>query len=92
MDAGARYDAMNAGGLLRGNTAAPEWNRDMAQDASFIALLAKYYPAPNISLYARYHHNLESSVKLPTAVSADNDENPVSNLASLFALGVDMAF
>jgi len=89
---GARYDSMNAGGLLRGNTAAPDWNRDMAQDASFIALLAKYYPAPNIGLYARYHHNLESSAKLPTAVNTDNDEHPLSNLASLLSLGVDMAF
>jgi len=89
---GARYDQMKAGGLIRGMPQAMNaaWDQDLNQDASLLALIGKYYPAPNIGLYARYHHNLESSVKLPSAMGGD--EHPATNLTSMFIVGVDMAF
>jgi len=87
---GARYDQMDSAGLLRGSTMVAAWDRDMAQDASFLALVGKYYPKPNVGLYARYHHNLASSVKLPTALGGG--EHPTTNLTSMIAVGVDMAF
>jgi len=87
---GVRYDQMSSGGLLRGNTGAANWDRDLAQDAAFLGLIAKYYPSPNIGLYARYHHNLKTSVKLPTVLGGD--ENPATNLTSMVTVGVDMAF
>jgi len=84
---GVRYDQMNSGGLIKGM---PSWNEELNQDASFLGLIAKYYPSPNIGLYARYHHNLKTSVKLPTALGGD--ENPATNLTSMVTVGVDMAF
>lgn len=87
---GARYDLMDAGGLLRGSTTMAAWDEDLAQDTSFLALIGKYYLAPNIGLYARYHHNLKSGQKLPTATGGA--EHPARNLRSMFLFGVDMAF
>jgi len=84
---GMRYDSMSAGGLIKGM---PAWDQPMNQDASFIGLLAKYYPTPSIGLYARYHHNLESSATLPTALGGD--EHPATNLTSMALVGVDMTF
>lgn len=84
---GTRYDSMSAGGLIRGM---PGWNQPMKQDASFIGLLAKYYPTPNIGLYVRYHYNLESSATLPTALGGG--EHPATNLKSMALVGMDMAF
>lgn len=84
---GLRYDQMSPGGLKRGM---PGWNKDLNLDASFLGVIGKYYPRPNIGLYARYHQNLESSDQLPNALGGE--EHPARNLTSMFALGVDMAF
>ncbi len=84
---GTRYDSMSAGGLIKGM---PGWDQPMKQDASFIGLIAKYYPTPSIGLYMRYHHNLESSAKLPTALGGE--EHPATNLTSMASFGMDMAF
>lgn len=84
---GVRYDSMSAGGLIKGM---PGWDQPMKQDASFIGLLAKYYPTPNIGLYVRYHHNLESSATLPSALGGE--EHPATNLTSMVLFGVDMSF
>ncbi len=91
---GARYDQMSGGGLIRGmpESMNAAWDEDLNQDASFLALIAKYYPAPNIGLYARYHQNLESSAKLPTAIMNGGAEHPATNLTSMFTVGIDMAF
>ena len=89
---GVRYDKMNAGGLIKGM---PSFDQSVKQDASFLALIGKYYPSPNIGLYARYHHNLESSQKMPNLAMVDGldgQENPATNLTSMVTVGVDMAF
>jgi len=88
---GARYDMMDAGGLSKLPTMMQGTDPEINQDASFLALIAKYYPNPNIGLYARYHHNLESSVKMPTNVFG-GIEHPARNLSSMITVGVDMAF
>ncbi len=87
---GVRYDSMSAGGLILGNPADPAWDQPMKRDASFIGLVAKYYPAPNIGLYVRYHQNLESSATLPTVLGGE--EHPATNLTSMVLFGVDMSF
>ncbi|GMQ87537.1 MAG: hypothetical protein BMS9Abin08_0741 [Gammaproteobacteria bacterium] len=84
---GVRYDSMSAGGLEKGM---PGWDESLNQDASFIGLLAKYYPTPNIGLYARYHQNLESSANMPAALGGE--ETPATNFKSMALVGVDMAF
>jgi len=88
---GVRYDMMKPGGLSQLPPALQAGDPEINQNASFLGLLGKYYPRPNIGLYARYHHNLESSVKLPTA-GFGGDEHPATNLTSMFTVGVDMAF
>jgi len=88
---GMRYDNMQSGGLSKLPTMLQGSDPVINQDASFLALIAKYYPSPNIGLYARYHYNLESSVKSPTNVFGGN-ENPATNLTSMVTVGVDMAF
>jgi len=85
---GVRYDQMTSGGLVKGMAS---WNENLNKNASFLGLLAKYYPSPNIGLYARYHYNLEPSAKFPTAISSGS-EHPASNLTSMVTVGVDMAF
>jgi hypothetical protein len=88
---GARYDYMQTGGLsvLPVPFRTPG-DAEINQDASFLGVIAKYYPVPNIALYGRAHFNLESSVALPAALGGD--ENPATNLESMFTVGVDMAF
>lgn len=84
---GVRYDQMSPGGLEKLPMGSTE---PLNVDASFIAPILKYYPSPNIGLYARAHVNLESNKKNP--IGGGTDEHPATNLSSLFALGVDMAF
>lgn len=88
---GIRYDQMDTGGLSRLPPALQGSDPEINQDASFLAAIAKYYPTPNIGLYARYHQNLESSVKLPSNVFGGS-EHPATNLKSMVTVGVDMAF
>ena len=88
---GVRYDSMDTGGLSLLPPALQAGDPAINQDASFIAVIAKYYPRPSIGLYARYHQNLESSVKLPTNVFG-GVEHPARNLKSMITVGVDMAF
>lgn len=89
---GVRYDMMQTGGLsVLPTPFVTAGDAEVNQDASFLGLLGKYYPRPNIGLYARYHHNLESSVKLPANVSG-GIEHPGTNLKNMFTVGVDMAF
>lgn len=88
---GVRYDMMETGGLSELPPALQAGDPQINQDASFIGIIGKYYPSPNIGLYARYHQNLESSVKLPTA-GFGGIEHPATNLTSMVSVGVDMAF
>ncbi len=83
---GLRYDWMAPGGLKRLPMPGPQINID----ASFIAPIVKYYPSPNIGLYARAHFNLEDSAKIPTP--GGTEEHPLTNLRNMVSLGVDMAF
>ena len=73
----ARYDVMDAGGLLRLPTGA----RGPVEDAAWLALQGKYYVHPNVGLYARDHFNLRSS-----------GVSPPRNLRNALLFGVDMAF
>jgi hypothetical protein len=84
---GLRYDWMSPGGLkkLPMGSSLP-----LNIDASFLAPIVKYYPHPNIGLYARAHINLESSKKNP--IGGGVDEHPATNLQNMLAFGVDMAF
>lgn len=84
---GLRYDWMAPGGLKQLPMGSTE---QLNIDASFIAPIIKYYPSPNIGLYARAHVNLEDNSKNP--IGGGVDEHPLSNLRSMLALGVDMAF
>jgi len=84
---GLRYDWMAPGGLKQLPMGSTE---QLNIDASFLAPIIKYYPRPNIGLYARAHFNLESSAKNP--IGGGTNEHPLTNLTSLVSLGVDMAF
>ncbi len=84
---GLRYDWMAPGGLKQLPMGSTE---QLNIDASFLAPIVKYYPRPNIGLYARAHFNLESSAKNP--IGGGTAEHPLTNLTNLVSLGVDMAF
>jgi len=84
---GTRFDLMDPGGLKRGM---PGWNKDLNQDAAFLAVIGKYYPRPNISFYTRAHFNLLGSEQLPAALGGA--EHPARNLTYMLLFGVDMAF
>lgn len=88
---GARYDYMETGGLekLPVPFRAPG-DKDINSDASFLALIAKYYMSPNIGLYGRAHFNLESTENLPNALGGET--SPATNLESIYTIGIDMAF
>lgn len=87
---GARYDYMDPGGLVRLPPALQGTDPEINQDASFIGLIAKFYPVPNIGLYGRIHYNLMDSEVLPAALGGG--EHPATNLKYMAAVGVDMAF
>ncbi len=87
---GTRYDSMNPGGLSKLPPALQGNDPILNQDVSFLSLIAKYYPVPNIGLYARGHYNLSGSAMLPGALGGG--PNPSGNLKAIFTLGVDMAF
>jgi len=84
---GLRYDWMTPGGLKQLPMGSTE---QLNINASFLAPIVKYYPRPNIGLYARAHFNLESSAKTP--IGGGTAEHPLTNLKSLVSLGMDMAF
>lgn len=84
---GLRYDWMAPGGLKQLPMGSTE---QLNIDSSFLAPIVKYYPRPNIGLYARAHFNLEDSAKNP--IGGGTDEHPLTNLTNLVSLGVDMAF
>ncbi|ALP52279.1 hypothetical protein Tel_03480 [Candidatus Tenderia electrophaga] len=84
---GLRYDWMAPGGLEKLPMGSSE---PLNVDASFLAPIVKYYPNPNIGLYARAHFNLESDKKTP--IGGGVDEHPATNLENMLAFGVDMAF
>jgi len=75
---GVRYDQMSPGGM-----------KAMAIDSSFLAVIGKYYPSPNIAFYARYHQNLEDTTVLAAGAGG---QHPATNLRNTALLGVDMAF
>ncbi|MBL4851342.1 MAG: hypothetical protein JKY90_03560 [Gammaproteobacteria bacterium] len=85
---GVRYDWMAPGGLSRLPAALNQSQLNI--NASFLSPIIKYYPSPNIGLYARTHFNLESSQ--PNPVGGGVEEHPATNLENIFSVGVDMAF
>ncbi len=85
---GVRYDWMSPGGLSRLPAALNQSQLNI--NASFLSPIIKYYPSPNIGLYARTHFNLESSK--PNPIGGGVEEHPATNLENMFTLGVDMAF
>lgn len=85
---GVRYDWMAPGGLSYLPMAMNQTKLNI--QSSFLAPIIKYYPSPNIGLYARAHFNLEGSAKTP--IGGGTDEHPATNLENMFTLGVDMAF
>ncbi|MEJ2190857.1 MAG: hypothetical protein P8Y39_00730 [Nitrospirota bacterium] len=87
---GARYDFMDPGGLAELPPALQQGGPKVNQDASFLGVLAKFYPVPNIGLYARSHFNLAGSKKLPPGLGSA--ESPARNLQYIASVGVDMAF
>jgi hypothetical protein len=87
---GVRYDYMDPGGLVRLPPALQGSDPEINQDSSFLGVIAKFYPVPNIGLYARAHVNLMDSEMLPTALG--DGEHPATNLKYMAAIGVDMAF
>ncbi|NOZ53769.1 MAG: TonB-dependent receptor [Gammaproteobacteria bacterium] len=96
---GVRYDYMKSGGLKRLPTVATATgsiNDRINTTVKFLSPILKYYPSPNISLYARTHLNLSSSSQLPDTVGRvsgfEGQEHPASNLQNIFTIGVDMAF
>lgn len=96
---GIRYDRMKTAGLKRlpaVATATGSANDEINPTVQFISPILKYYPSPNIGLYVRAHLNLTSSTKLPDSggriTGFDGQEHPASNLESIYAIGVDMAF
>jgi len=84
---GLRYDWMAPGGL---KTLPMGSTLPLNVDASFLAPIVKYYPSPNIGLYARAHVNLESDKKNP--IGGGVDEQPATNLQNMLTMGIDMAF
>ncbi len=84
---GLRYDWMAPGGLEKLPMGSSE---PLNVDASFLAPIVKYYPNPNIGLFARAYFNLESDKKNP--IGSGVDEHTATNLENMLALGVDMAF
>ncbi len=84
---GLRYDWMAPGGLKQLPMGSTE---PLNIDASFLAPIVKFYPSPNIGLYARAHFNLEDSAKNP--IGGGSEEHPLTNLENMVSLGVDMAF
>ena len=96
---GLRYDWMKTAGLSRlpaMATATGSANDPINPDVQFISPIIKYYPSPNIGLYARAHVNLTSSTTLPDTAGRitglEGQEHPASNLKSIYTIGVDMAF
>ncbi len=87
-----RYDWMSPGGLSRLPKMADPAQTQLNVDTQFIAPMIKYYPRPNIGLYARAHLNLTGDKQLPNGGPFDGSTHPASNLESVLALGVDMAF
>lgn len=87
---GARYDYLDSGGLSKLPPMLQGDDPEINQDASFVGLIAKYYPATNIGLYVRGHFNLSGSEDLPAALGGG--VHPARNLESVIALGIDMAF
>jgi hypothetical protein len=87
---GLRYDYMDPGGLKRLPPPLQGTDAPINQKASFVGLICKYYPVPNIALYGRAHFNLESSQELPAALGGN--QHPARNLTSMLTIGVDMAF
>lgn len=89
---GARYDYMQTGGLsVLPTPFVTAGDADLNLDASFLSVIAKYYPTPSIGLYGRAHFNLESSENLPANIGG-GEEHPGTNLESMLTIGVDMAF
>lgn len=89
---GMRYDWMSPGGLSRLPVGVDPAQTKLNVDAMFISPMLKYYPHPNIGLYVRAHVNLESNKNLPNGGPFDGSAAPATNLRSIAALGVDMAF
>ena len=85
-----RYDYLSPGGLSQLPPLMQQGDPKINVTASLLGIIGKYYPVPNMGLYARGHVNLNGSVPLPDALGGGT--NPARNLASFFALGVDMAF
>jgi len=96
---GLRYDWMKTAGLSRLPTVATATgsvNDPLNPKVQFISPIIKYYPSPNIGLYARAHVNLTADTTLPDTAGRitgfDGQQNPASNLKSMYTVGVDMAF
>ncbi len=96
---GIRYDRMNTAGLKRlpaMATATGAANDEINPTVQFISPILKYYPSPNIGLYARAHINLTDSTTLPDTADRvegfEGQEHPASNLENMLTVGVDMAF
>ncbi len=88
---GVRYDTMDPGGLERLPPAQQGSDPAINQRATFIGIIGKYFPTPNIGLYVRAHYNLEGAEQLPTNVFGGK-QYPARNLKSMLSVGVDMAF
>lgn len=88
---GVRYDTMEPGGLEKLPPAQQGSDPAINQPATFIGIIGKYFPTPNIGLYARAHYNLEGAEQLPTNVFGGK-QHPARNLKSMVSVGVDMAF
>lgn len=101
---GVRYDQMNTAGLKRLPTVATALgsaNDEINVTVKMLSPILKYYPSPNIGLYARAHINLTESTTLPDTDNGaggvrvsgfEGQEHPASNLSNMLAFGVDMAF
>jgi len=96
---GVRYDWMKTAGLSRlpaVATATGNPHNKINPQVKFISPIIKYYPSPNIGLYARAHINLTADTTLPDTggrvTGFDGQEHPASNLENIYTIGVDMAF
>lgn len=87
---GIRWDYMKPGGLKRLPPALQGADPDINQNASMLGGILKFFPTPNVGLYARSHLNLLGSVDLPAALGGG--VHPARNLQVISTLGVDMAF
>ncbi|NIR44426.1 MAG: hypothetical protein GWN99_00695 [Gemmatimonadetes bacterium] len=87
---GVRWDFMDPGGLVKLPPLLQGEDPEINQDASLLGGILKFYPVPNVGLYARSHFNLLGSVQFPAALGGD--EHPARNPTVISALGVDMAF